>query len=632
MSQLTLGVIGHVDHGKTALVRALTGIETDRLREERERGLTIVLGFAHLELGHGTVDFIDVPGHEDFIRMMISGATGIDGVLLVVAANESVMPQTREHFEIARLLGIDRGIIAMTKTDLVSDASLAIAEQSVRELVAGSFLQDAPFVRVSTVTGDGIDSLKAELAAILVPEAEGDVADTFFLPIDRVFAMPGFGVVVTGTLRRGCLREKQVVEVLPRGYTATVRALQNHSQPVETAYPGQRIAVNLRGVEREDVDRGDVLASKGFLTPTRRLDVELEMLSDNEHELKNGAAVRLLLGTSAVVARVRLLGQHVLRPGETGYVQLRCQGDVVTHRDERFVLRSISPAHTLGGGRVLVVNAERHLRFDAPTLERLERTAATDSQAVFGARLADAGVAGLSTDAVQQELSLSAEALSAAVDHARAVRVGDSHIVDKASYAALLTDIVATLDGFHAAHPKQQGLAAAALSHELESEPDPKVLRHAVAGLADSGELLMEAGVLRRPGFDPLHGLPADERAMAAQIEQQFLADGLNPPDVGSVKKAAPAKQQLFQLLLDTGTLVRLKTYDRKSGMVLHRKVLTAIEQRLEERFPYPQTFTVAEVRDLLNATRKSVVPLMEHMDSIGATVRDGNVRRLRPR
>lgn len=632
MSQLTLGVIGHVDHGKTALVRALTGIETDRLREERERGLSIVLGFAHLALDHGTVDFIDVPGHEDFIRMMISGATGIDGVLLVVAANESVMPQTREHFDIARLLGIDRGLIAMTKTDLISDESLAIAEQSVRELVAGSFLQDAPFVRVSTVTGDGVDSLKAELASLFVPEAEGDVADTFFLPIDRVFAMPGFGVVVTGTLRRGCLTEKQVVEVLPRGYTATVRALQNHSQPVEMAYPGQRIAVNLRGVEREDVDRGDVLASKGFLTPTRRLDVELELLSDNEHELKNGAAVRLLLGTSAVTARVRLLGQHVLRPGETGYAQLRCQGDVVTHRDERFVLRSISPAHTLGGGRVLVVNAERHLRFDAPTLERLERTAATDSQAVFEARLADAGVAGLGTDAVQQELSLSAEAIAAAVDHARAVRIGDSHIVDQASYAALLTHIIATLDGFHAAHPKQQGLAAAALSHELETESEPKVLRYAVAELAGSRELLMEGGVLRRPGFDPLHGLPADERAIAAQIEQQFLADGLNPPDVGSVKKAAPVKQQLFRLLLDIGTLVRLKTYDRKSGMVLHHKVLTAIEQRLEERFPYPQTFTVAEVRDLLNATRKSVVPLMEHLDSIGATVRDGNVRHLRPR
>lgn len=630
-SQLSLGVIGHVDHGKTALVRALTGIETDCLREERERGLSIVLGFAHLELDHGIVDFIDVPGHEDFIRMMISGATGIDGVLLVVAANESVMPQTREHFEIARLLGIDRGLIAMTKTDLVSDESRAVAEQSVRELVAGSFLQDAPLVRVSTVTGDGIDSLKAQLAALLVPKAEDDVDDTFFLPVDRVFAMPGFGVVVTGTLRRGCVRERQVVEVLPRGRSATVRALQNHRHPVETAYPGQRVAVNLRGVDRDDVDRGDVLASRGFLRPARRLDVQLELLSDNGRELKNGAAVRLLLGTSAVIARVRLLGQHALQPGETGFAQLRCRTDVVTHRNERFVLRSISPAHTLGGGRILAVDAERHPRFDTVTLARLERAAVTDSQAVFEARLADAGVAALNTDAVQQELSLSAEALSAVVDRAGAVRIGDSDIVDEASYSALLTDIVVTLESFHAAHPKQQGLAAAALSHELETEPNSKVLRHAVAELVESAELVMEGGVLRRPGFDPLHGLPADERAMAAQIEQRFLADGLNPPDVDAVKKEAPAKQQLFRLLLDVGTLVRLKTYDRKSGMVLHRDVLAAVEQRLAKRFPYPDTFTVADVRDLLNATRKSVVPLMEHLDSIGATVRDGNVRHLRP-
>jgi len=631
-SQLTLGVIGHVDHGKTALVRALTGIETDRTKEERERGLSIVLGFAHLELDYGVVDFIDVPGHEDFIRTMISGATGIDGVLLVVAASESVMPQTREHFEIARLLGIDRGVIALTKTDLVSDEALAGAEESVHELVAGSFLQDAPLVRVSTVSGDGIDTLKAKLATLLVPKAEDDVAETSFLPVDRVFAMPGFGVVVTGTLRHGCLREKQSLEVLPSGRTATVRALQNHRDPVETAYPGQRIAVNLRGIEREDVSRGDVLASKDFLTPTRRLDVQIELLSGTGHELKNGVAVRLLLGTSAVIARVRLLEKDVLRSGETGYAQMRCQADVVTHRDERFVLRSISPAYTLGGGRILIVDAERHSRFDAATLERLERAAATDSQAVFEARLADAGVAGLDTDAVRQELSLSAESFAAAVACTRPVHIGESLIVDKASYAALLADIVATLEGFHAAHPKQQGLAAAALSHELESEPDPKLLRHAVAGLAESGELVMAGGVLHRPDFDPLGRLPADERAIAVQIEQRFRADGLNPPDVSAVKKETKANQQLFQLLLDTGTLVRLKTYDRKSSIVLHRDVLTAIEQRLAKQFPYPDTFTVADARDLLNATRKSVVPLMEHLDSIGATIRDGNVRRLRQR
>jgi selenocysteine-specific elongation factor len=630
--QLTLGVIGHVDHGKTALVRALTGVETDRLKEERERGLSIVLGFAHLELDDSVVDFIDVPGHEDFIRMMISGATGIDGVILVLAANESVMPQTREHFEIARLLGIERGVIVMTKTDLVSDEALAVAEQGARDLVAGSFLQDAALIYVSAVTGDGIDSLIAELPSLLGSKADDDVVDSCFLPIDRVFAMSGFGTVVTGTLRRGCLKEKQAVELLPGGRTATVRALQNHSEPVEIAYPGQRVAVNLRGVEREDVERGDVLASTGFLRPTRRLDVHIELLSAEGSELKNGQTIRLLVGTSAVIARVRLLGQNVLKAGETGYAQLRCQADVVTHRDERFILRSVSPAHTMGGGRILVVNAERHQRFDDAMLERLERTAATDSQAVFEARLADAGVAGLKNDAIQQELGLADDAFADAIDRAGAVRIDELHVVDKAIYSALLTDIVATLDGYHAAHPKQQGLAAAALSHELETSPESKILRHAVAELTESGELVMEGGVLHRPGFDPLGGLPAGERAMATKLEQRFLADGLNAPDVDAVKKSAPGLQQLFRLLLDTGTLVRLKTYDRKSGMVLHRKVLSAIEQQLEERFPHPQTFTVAEVRDLLNATRKSVVPLMEHLDSTGATVRDGNVRRLRKR
>lgn len=631
-SQLTLGVIGHVDHGKTALVRALTGTETDRLREERERGLSIVLGFAHRELDDCIVDFIDVPGHEDFIRMMISGATGIDGVMLVVAANESVMPQTREHFEIARLLGVERGVIVLTKMDLASDEDLASARAQVRGLVAGSFLQDAAMISVSSVTGEGIDELTAELPKLRVPEAGNDVVDSCFLPIDRAFAMPGFGVVVTGTLRRGCLKEKQAVEILPRGHTATVRALQNHGEPVEAAYPGQRVAVNLRGMDLEDVDRGDVLTSTDFLKPTRRLDVQIELLADDGSELKNGADVRLLVGTSAVVARVRLLGTNVVRPGETAFVQLRCQADVVTHRDERFILRAISPARTLGGGRVLVVGAERHRRFDAETLERLERAAATDAQSVFEARLAAAGAVGFSLDAVRQELALSDDALAAAIDRADAVQVDDSIVVDKAIFAALLDEIVETLDGFHAAHPKEQGVAAGALSHELETEPDARVLRHAIAKLTSAGQIVTKDGLLRRPGFDPLGKLPAKEREMATKLEQRYLKDRLDAPNLDAVKQSTPAIQQLFELLVATGALVPLKTYDRKSGMVLHRKVLLDVERQLEKKYPYPQTFTVAQARDLLNATRKSVVPLMEHFDSIGVTVRDGSERRMRKR
>lgn len=629
-SQLTLGVIGHVDHGKTALVRALTGMETDRLKEEQQRGLSIVLGFAYLELDHGVVDFVDVPGHEDFIRTMISGATGIDGVILVVAANESVMPQTREHFEIARLLGIDRGLIVLTKTDLVSEDTLARAEQSVRELVAGSGLQNAPALRVSAVSGEGLESLEAQLAGLVVPETQSEALDSFFLPIDRVFAMQGFGVVVTGTLRHGRLEENQSVEVLPRGQTATVRALQNHRQAIRVAHPGQRVAVNLRGIGLDEIERGDVLASKAFLTPARRLDAELELLSDSPKALKNGVALRLLLGTSEVIARVRLLGHQALQPGEKGYAQLRCDTDVATHRDERFIVRSLSPVRTLGGGRVLVVDAERRRRFDAGTLAQLERAAATDSQAALEACLDDAGMAGASTEALQQTLGLSSEAVAVAVDRAQAVRIGDSHVVGRDHYSALLEAIVAALERYHAAHPKQPGLAAAALSHELATDVDSKVLRQAIAELTRSGALVAEDGILRRPNFDPLGGLPTDERALATQIEQSFLSGGLESPDMDAVINKDPTKRQLFRLLLDTGMLVRLKTYDRKSGMVLHRDVLSAIRRRLEERFPYPREFTVADVRDLLNATRKSIVPLMEHLDSTGATVRDGNVRRLR--
>jgi selenocysteine-specific elongation factor len=627
---LSLGVIGHVDHGKTALVRALTGIETDRLEEERQRGLSIVLGFAHVELDGGIVDFIDVPGHEDFVRTMIAGATGIDGVLLIVAANETVMPQTREHFAIAKLLGIDRGLVVVTKTDLVSEDDLTLAAQRVRELVSGSGLEDAPVVNVSSVTGEGIQALLAQIEALLVPEDPADLRDDAFLPIDRVFAMQGFGVVVTGTLKHGRLREDQAVELLPRGRDATIRALQAHRQPISVAEPGQRVAVNLRGVRREEIDRGDVLASKAFLTPTRRLDVELELLSDTAAALKNGAAVRVLVGTSEVIARVRLLGHRALEPGERGYAQLRCDTDVVTHRDERFIVRSVSPIATIGGGRVLVAGAERHRRFDADTLAQLERVAATDAQAVFEARLADAGIAGLELRDVRQELGLSSQALSAAVECADAERIGDTRVVHSKVYAALLADIISAVERFHSAQPKKAGLAAGALPHELDRDCDSKVLQHAVAELVSAGELAAEGGALRLPQFDPLGGLPVEERELAAKIEQLFRSGGLATPDIDSVVDKNPATRQLLQLLLDTGRLVRLKTYDRKSRMVLHSDVLTTVTQRLQQQFPHPDTFTVADVRDLLNATRKSIVPLMEHLDSTGATIRDGNVRRLR--
>lgn len=628
---LTLGVIGHVDHGKTALVRALTGIETDRLKEEQERGLSIVLGFSYLESPDGVLDLIDVPGHEDFIRTMISGATGIDGVLLIVAANEGVMPQTREHFDIAQLLGVDRGLVVLTKTDLVSGEEADLAEEEAREFVAGSFLDGAPVVRTSAARGEGFDELRAALGRLEArPSAPAAETAGFFLPIDRVFAMQGFGAVVTGTLRAGRLGTNETVEVLPGRETATVRGLQNHNQAVEVAYPGQRVAVNLRNLKREELGRGDVLATPGFLKVTRRIDVELEMLGHIKDELKNGTAVRVLFGTTEVAAKVRLLDRSALQPGTTGLVQLRCQRDVATHRSERFIVRNISPVFTLGGGRILDVDPPRHRRFDESVTSRLRSTAEGDAVEMVRSSLAEAGMRGAEREALRERLGISVEAMGEAMAEAGAVGVGGQWIVDRASYDRLKEGILAAVEHAHEKNPRKQGLPIGSVPGQLKADVHEAVLQQAVEELEAAGELRNDGTILSLTGFDPLGSLPEAERRLAAELEETFRSGGLTPPPLDTVLRGNSANRDVYRLLSDMGTLVRLRTYDRNTHFVLHRDVLGDVKERLRERFPYPNEFAVSEVRDLLDATRKYVVPLLEHLDATGVTIRTGNVRRLR--
>ena len=357
ISQLTLGVIGHVDHGKTALVRALTGIETDRLKEEKERGLSIVLGFSYLQFPHSVIDLIDVPGHEDFIRAMISGATAIDGVLLVVASNEGIMPQTREHFDIAQLLGIDRGLIVLTKTDLVTEEELDAVEKEVGLFVSETFLESAPVIKTSAVKSKGIPELQRECELLEVKSSLPKMnTEGSFLPIDRVFSMQGFGLVATGTLRLGPLQNGTSVEILPNGGIATIRGLQNHNKYVDKVMPGQRVAVNLRNIKKDELKRGSVIGTPGFLKATKRLDVKVSLLNNLTDDLKNGELVRVLFGATDVVAKVRLIDKPSIEPGSSGLVQLRCQSDVVTHKTERFIIRSLSPIFTIGGGEILDLN------------------------------------------------------------------------------------------------------------------------------------------------------------------------------------------------------------------------------------------------------------------------------------
>ena len=630
-NQVTLGVIGHVDHGKTALVRALTGIETDRLREERERGLSIVLGFSYLESSRGMIDLIDVPGHEDFIRTMISGATGIDGVVLVVAANEGVMPQTREHFDIAELLGVKRGLIVLTKTDLVSADELELAEEDVRDYLTGTFLEGAPVVHTSVLRGEGMEDLREALADI--PMRARPVSDAgFYLPVDRVFGMRGFGVVVTGTLRDGILRADRAVEILPGGEPTSIRGLQIHNRHVDAAFPGQRVAVNLRHRKQGALSRGDVLAAPGYLQPARRIDVELRVLQHAGEPLKNGTTVRVLFGTTEEIAKVRLLGTNALDPGEAGSVQLRFRRKVVAQQGERFIVRGLTPVVTMGGGCMLDVNAPRHRRFDPTVVTRLESAAAGDTVALVRASLQEAGLESVDREALRQKLGLAEADMAAAVRSVGAIEVEGGRLIEVSAHGRLVDDIRAAVDQFHRRYPRRQGLAMAGIPTLLQVNIDEAALRHAVNELESRGELRNDASILSRAGFDPLASLSTDERRVAKEIEESFRACGLMPPLVESVLRGDRVRAGVLRLLTDTGALVRLKTYDRKRHLVMHRDVLRDVHQKLAERFPYPAEFTVADARDLLGATRKYIVPLMEHLDASGVTIRTGNIRRLRAR
>ena len=625
---LTLGIVGHVDHGKTALVRALTGIDTDRLKEERERGLSIVLGFAFLETEHGVVDLIDVPGHEDFIRAMIGGATALDGIVLCVAANEGVMPQTVEHFNIARLLEVDRGVVVITKTDLVDSEKLASVRAEIERFVRNTFLEGAPVIEFSATSGDGLAGLREAVGALAARPVERATSGTFFLPLDRVFTIRGFGLVATGTLRGGPLGTGDAVELLPARKTASVRALQSHNRTIDCAVPGMRVAVNLRQLSRDEVERGDVLAAPGTVVPTRRLDAEIRLLEDAERPVKNGTVLRFLTGTTEASARVRLLNSLELAPGESAMAQINLDRDIATRPSERFLLRTQSPMRTIGGGRILDVNAVRHKRYDPDVKARLETKASGDLERIVEQQLEEAGGAGIRVGELAMTLGAQRNAVDALITRVGAERIGDEIAIGRGAYRDLLASVVAAVERFHREHPLKKGLGIASVAKELGVGVE--IVQHAAKQLSAQSKLHFADELVSVAGYDPFARLGARERMLVTEIEQAFLSAGLEPKAPEAIVGSTKAAQIIYGLLIETGRLVRLRTYDRHSAVVLHARTLDDAKHALALKFPYPRPFAVKDVRDLLGSTRKHVVPLLEHFDAAGVTVRSGDQRRLR--
>jgi len=614
-----VGTAGHIDHGKSALVLALTGTDPDRLKEEKERGITIDLGFAHADLGGGVVaSFIDVPGHERFVRNMLAGAHGLDAVLLVVAADESVMPQTREHFHICRLLGIPRGLVALTKCDLADAETQALAEMEVRELLAGSFLEDAPILKVSARTGQGLEGLRRGLLDMARQAAERPAGGLLRLPVDRVFTLRGFGTVATGTLVSGRLEGGEEVEILPSGRRARVRGLQVHGRAVDGVAAGSRAAVNLAGLEVDELARGDVLARPGTVLASSILDVELTLLP-GEKPLKDQARVRVHIASAERLARVRLLQVARLDPGQTARAQLRLERPAAAGRGDRLVVRSYSPASTIGGAVVLDPLPPRRRR-DA-SLASL----ATDLATTAGALVEEAGPVGIDAPTLAARLTVPLAGLAAALESRTGlVAVGrdPQRYVSARALDALAEEVRSLLQRFHADNPLKAGMPREELRRRLFSRAAAGAFERVLDGLTDRAELRVEAEAVALARH-AVRLNPAEEttrQALLARAREAGLAgiDSSKPGVAGGDTRLA---ERVVRVLLAEGRLRRV------GEAVVDASALDDLKAEVRRRWPPGTRLDVAGFKDLTGLSRKFVIPLLEYLDRERVTRRTGNDR-----
>jgi selenocysteine-specific elongation factor len=627
---VVVGTAGHIDHGKSTLVRVLTGIDPDRLKEEKERGITIDIGFAHLDLGDGlTLGIVDVPGHERFVKNMLAGVGGIDLVMLVVAADEGVMPQTREHLAICQLLRIPSGLTVLTKADMAEPEWLELVTEDVRGFLRGTFLEGRPIVPVSAKTGEGLDALRGQLAELArtVPARGTDA--TFRLPIDRVFTIRGFGTVVTGTVAAGRVTVDERVEVYPREVQAKIRGLQTHGQAVSAAVAGQRTAVNLQGVERAAIERGDVLSLPGLLRPTFMLDATCELLADAPAPLKTRQRVRFHIGTSEVMARVHLLDRNELEPGGRGYVQVRLEAPVVALPRDRYVIRSYSPMVTIGGGELLDVAPPKARRSPA-LLARLAVLERGEPPAVIEEHILRVGPGGARTAELRARTPFGPEALRGLLAdltaRGRVLLVDREWHVHADAAQRLRDEAVAALRSFHAREPLKPGMSKEELRTRLGGL-DERVFLPLLDRFAAAGAIAVEKDKVRLAEHQVR--LDPQQQALLDRLEAEFREAGVAPPSpeeaFGKLHMSRAEDQALLQVLLDERRLVRVK-----EGLYFHAAPLRDAESRVAAFLRERKEITPQDMKDLLGITRKYAIPLLEYLDGQRLTVRVGDKRILR--
>lgn len=630
MKSIIVGTAGHIDHGKTALVRALTGIDADRLPEEKRRGITIDIGFADLDLGDVRVGFVDVPGHERFVKNMLAGAHGIDLVALVIAADESVMPQTREHFEICRLLGVQQGLIVLTKKDLVDAEMLALVRDEVSELVKGSFLEDAPVVAVSARTGEGLDDLKSALreAALRVPSRSDDHLTR--LPIDRAFTMSGFGAVVTGTLIAGEISDSDEMELLPRQTRVRVRGLQVHGAKVKRAVAGQRTAVNLGGVETPALERGMVLAPPDRFRPTQVVDARVQMLEDVPRPLRSRQRVRVHIGAAEVLARIRVLEDSgVIDRGQTGFVQFRFETPIVGVLGDRFVIRSYSPQRTIGGGTILDAFAIKHrARELAAARERLQTLRDGGQPQNIAALVSVSEKNGLNVSELIARTGWREDTVkSAIVEAGRQESIANigNHLFSSSVISEFKQLVEKDVAAHHKAEPLSRGLALEVLRGRHFAHLSPDLFRALLKEFEKNQFLVVEKDIVRAP--EHMRAVSGADAALRDRFEAIYREANLAPPNLGEALARAGmtgAQQQhgrkVFQLLIDDGSLVRVD-----GDMLFHHSALDDLIAKL--RAQSTRSIDVPTFKELAGISRKYAIPLLEYLDRQRVTRREGDRR-----
>lgn len=631
MKNIIIGTAGHVDHGKTRLIKALSGIDTDRLEEEKKRGITIELGFAHIPNDAGyNIGVIDVPGHEKFIKNMLAGIGGIDFVLFVVAADEGIMPQTREHFEILQALGIDDGIIAITKTDMVDEEWLELVQEDIRDYVGGSFLEGKPMIPVSAKSGANIDFLKEEIIRKCDRESKRiEAPEMFRLPVDRVFTKSGFGTVVTGTLMDGTCSLNDEVHVFPEETPAKIRGIQTYGNDVEQAVAGQRTAINLSGVRKEDIRRGDVIAAKSAVSVTGMLDVKLKIFDSSERMVLNNSRVHLYCGSKEVLTKVILMDRDALSAGEEAYVQFRLEEPIAVRRGDRFIIRFYSPIITIGGGQILDAVPEKHKRNRENVLEGFRTLESGNVSDIFV--LKTGGHKFYSKELLLQELGMLPETgnreMDRCIEEGKLVELEDGTILAASKFQMMTDRLIQMLQEYHESNPLAEGMPKQELQSRLRDTwhiQEDKIILGAVHRLMDLGTLMDCGKTVSMQGFEAV--LTPEQEKLKERIAGMYKDAGIEIPKNDEIYALDSDKRvinAIFDRLYKEGVLVKVDPSYNISQEGWNRVVAAARTAGAEG------SFVLADFRDTLNTSRKYASVYLAALDRAGITVFDGERRRL---